>query len=256
MPRADFARGVVRRVVLRQRVVRPLAHLPAGDRRLAVGLRHEPGALHELVLVDVARAVREDLGGAHSDHELRLGILGQEGVVLVDRGHAVEPHALPALEIDEQEPHVRVDEHVPGREVHAVPVVVREGDRALVENAHEAGIAALVRGLRPAFGVGGGDEEHVPRLDERAVALVDRVADRLLLEPIGDPARVEAVLQAAATAVVQVLHAVHRGARPGRSKGALRPGTGAARARGRRGRPPRAPSGHSFRAAGGRASCA
>jgi hypothetical protein len=45
------------------------------------------------------------------------------------------------------------------------------------------GSPPLLRGLRPALGVGGGNEEHVSSLDERAVALLDRVPDNILLEP-------------------------------------------------------------------------
>ena len=76
-------------------------------------------------------------------------------------------------EVDEQHPDVRVLEQVAHRQVHAVAVVVRERDRVLVEHADEAGVAALVRALRPAVGVGGGEEEHVHPLDERAVVVVD-----------------------------------------------------------------------------------
>ena len=46
----------------------------------------EPGfvrVLDEPVLVDVARAVGEDLGRAHADDELRLGILGEQWIVVV-----------------------------------------------------------------------------------------------------------------------------------------------------------------------------
>ena len=75
---------------------------------------------------------------------------------------------------------------LPSRQVHAVPVVVRERDRVLVEHAHESGLAALVRALRPALGIRGREEEHVARLDERAVVVVD-VSRDTLLEPVGEP---------------------------------------------------------------------
>ena len=73
----------------------------------------------------------------------------------------------------------------------------------LVEHAHEAGIAALVRALRLPVLVGGCDEEHVPRLDERAVVVVDPVADDALLDPIGEASRVKAILELAAPFVIQ-----------------------------------------------------
>ena len=67
----------------------------------------------------------------------------------------------------------------------------------LVEHADEARIAALVRALGPTLGVGRGEEEHVHPLDERAVGGVDHgPRQELLVESVGEPPRVEAVLQA------------------------------------------------------------
>src|SRR5687768_7418286 len=56
-----LARGVEGRIALRQDVGRPLARLPHRDGRLAALARHEARRRHALHLVDVARAVREDL---------------------------------------------------------------------------------------------------------------------------------------------------------------------------------------------------
>ena len=137
-----------------------------------------------------------------ANDELRPLVLGQERVVLVDRGDAVQPHPLLALEVDEQQAHLRVREQVPHREEHAVAVVAGESDRVLVEHLDEARIAALVRALRRPVLVRGREEEHVARLDEGAVVGVDRVPDDALLEPVGEAARVEAVLEAAAVLVI------------------------------------------------------
>ena len=111
--------------------------------------------------MDVPRTVREDLGRLDPDDELRLGVLGEQRVVVATRGDAVQPDPPPPLEVDEQQTDVGVDEDVPGGQVHAVPVVRGEGDRPLVEDADEARVAALVRALRPSLGVRGRDEEHV-----------------------------------------------------------------------------------------------
>jgi len=103
---------------------------------------------------------------------------------------------------DEEQPDLRVRKDVAEREVHAVAVVAREGDRPLVEDAHEARIAALVGALREAVRIGGCEEEHVARLDEGAVVFVDRLVHDPFLDAIGQPARVEAVLLAPVAVVV------------------------------------------------------
>ncbi len=140
------------------------------------------------------------------------GILGEQRVVRVDRRRPVQPEPLLAVEVDEEEADARVLGDVAEREVHPVAVPAREGDRALVEHADEAGIAALVGALRRAVGVGRREEEHVARLDERAVAVVDRVVHDPLLDPVGEPPRVEAVLEPAVALVVE-RHGVHHAPR-------------------------------------------
>src|SRR6266516_8215477 len=68
--RDDLPRGIVGGVVLGQHIMGPFALLPLRHRRLAIGLGHEAGPLDQLVFVDVARAVRENLLCAHAPDEL------------------------------------------------------------------------------------------------------------------------------------------------------------------------------------------
>src|SRR5438105_8024965 len=118
-------------------------------------------------------------------------------------GGPVQPHPLSLLEADEEQAHLWVHAYVPRAQVHAVAVVVRERDRALVEHAHEARLTALVRALRLTLGIGGGDEEHVGVLHEDAVALVDRRAgEEALLDPLGETLRVEALLEVPVSLVI------------------------------------------------------
>src|SRR5947209_6124253 len=63
------ARLAARRVVRGEHVARPLALFPFRHRRLAVRLWHEARVLDERVVMDIARTVREHLGGAHTPHE-------------------------------------------------------------------------------------------------------------------------------------------------------------------------------------------
>ena len=53
--------------------------------------------------------------------------------------------------------------------------------------------------------VGGGEEEHVAAFDEGPIAVVDPVAHEPLIDPVGQPASVEAILVGAA-AVVEERH--------------------------------------------------
>jgi hypothetical protein len=78
----------------------------------------------------------------------------------------------------------------------------------LVDDDHEPGVAALVRALWSSLGVGGGEEQHVHPLDEGPILGGDRVVDLDVLEPVGEPPRVEAVLEPACAAVVELGHAV------------------------------------------------
>jgi hypothetical protein len=97
---------------------------------------------------------------------------------------------------------VRVGAEVAERQVHAVAVVAWKGERAIVEHPHEAGIAALVGALRSALGVSGRQEEHVHTLDERALLGADGGAHQALVDAIGEPARVEPVLEVPRVRVV------------------------------------------------------
>ena len=97
-------------------------------------------------------------------------------------------------------------QHVAHRQEHAVAVEVRKSDRARVEHAHESGIAALVGTARQSLDVGRREKEHVAAFDERAIRVADVVDDQALLDAVGQPARVEAILQLAAATVIEVAH--------------------------------------------------
>ena len=86
-----FGVGITGGVLLAEDVARPFPCLPGGHRRAAVLARDEARPPDEPVLVDVARAVGEDLGRLDPDHELCLRVLGEQRVVVRDRGDAVQP---------------------------------------------------------------------------------------------------------------------------------------------------------------------
>ena len=153
--------------------------------------------------MDVARAVGEDLGRPDANDALGAGELGQQGILLVDRRDAVQAQARLAVEVDEEQADAGVREKVAEREEHSVPVVARKRERLVVEHAYEAWVAALVRALWRAVRVGRCEEEHVAPLDERTVLLVDRSVDENLLDPVGETARVETVLEAPAAVVIE-----------------------------------------------------
>ena len=156
--------------------------------------------------MDVAWAVGKYLARLDADDELSLGVVGHQRIVRVDARDAVEPHPIRVREADEEQPDVRVLPQISHRDVHAVPVVVGERDRLLVHDAHESGLAALVRAVRAALFVRRRDEEHVDVLDERRVVLADEVVEQDLFDAVRDPPRVEPVLQLAAAVVIDDAH--------------------------------------------------
>jgi len=79
--------------------------------------------------------------------------------------------------------------------MHAVAVVVRDRQRAIVEHADESGQPALVGAVGLAAGVRRGDEEHRATLDERTVLVGEGHADGDLLQAVGDRPSLADVLQ-------------------------------------------------------------
>src|SRR5256885_16774832 len=92
------------------------------------------------------------------------------------------------------------------RKKHAVAVVVRkrQGDR--IDDANEAGLAALIRAARLTGLVGGSEKEHVERLDECLVGVSDAIDHQPLLDAISEAAGVKAVLQLAAALMIEITH--------------------------------------------------
>ncbi len=72
----------------------------------------------------------------------------------------------------------------------------------LVHHPDEARLAALVGTCGSPLGVGRREEEHVACLDERAVVLADGLGDEQVVDPVGQRARVELVLQRTTSVVV------------------------------------------------------
>ena len=112
------------------------------------------------------------------------------------------------FEIDEQHAHLRIFEGVAHGEIHAVAVVVREGQGLRIEHAHEAGIAALVGAVGAAVGVGGGEEEHVHAFDEGPVVRRDVFVEQALLDAVGEPFGIELALQLAVAFAIELRHGI------------------------------------------------
>ena len=124
--------GIAGRVLCGQGVDRPVGALPLGHR--ASGSRragHEPGPSYELVAVDVARTVRIDGSRPDTDDELSLRILAGSGS---SRSMLAVPSRRirwPRSKSMNSMPTSGIDQDVAGGQVHAVAVVVREGQRVL-----------------------------------------------------------------------------------------------------------------------------
>src|SRR3990167_6493002 len=97
------------------------------------GPGYEARTLDQGVLVDIARAVREDVPDRNAHDELRLGPGRQQWIVGGDRRAA--PGAKPRLplEVDEQQADLARIEHGAERHVHPVAVVAGQRERARIE---------------------------------------------------------------------------------------------------------------------------
>src|SRR5260370_8951452 len=91
-------------IALGQHVAGPIGALPVRHPRRTGPPGHELRPLHQLVAMDVARAVGEDLPNRHPDDELRVWVSRYEVVVLGHGGDAVDAHAVPLFQFVEHHP--------------------------------------------------------------------------------------------------------------------------------------------------------
>jgi len=173
-------------------------------------------------LVQVARAIRKDLACRDAYDEHGPGVLGTQGIIRRDAGRAIHADALRILEIQEQQPDMGVDEYVSPGSVHAVPVVIRNGQSAIVQDADEPGQAALVGAVGVAVGISGSNEEHRTALNERAVLVGECGTNGYLRQPIGDGPRFARILKLAHSSVIHQIVS-HYSARLNAGRSAQRP---------------------------------
>jgi len=93
--------------------------------------------------VHVPVAIDEQALDLNPDDELGFVVLGEQDILLMQRGRAVQPQAPRIFEVDEQHTDFAVFQDVAHRQEHAVTVVARECDRPLVEYLDEPGRSAL-----------------------------------------------------------------------------------------------------------------
>src|ERR1041385_4177943 len=107
-----------------------------------------------------------------------------------------------------------IDEYVSPSSVHAVTVVVRNRQSAIVEYAYEPGQAALIRAIRMATGSRRCDEKHRTTLDERAILVGERRANGYLLQAVSEGPRFTGVLKLPHSIVIHRIVS-HQSSRPG-----------------------------------------
>ncbi len=129
----------IRSVASGERISEDLKSLPRRDRWRVPGLRRIGRMFDELHLVNVARAVRKDFRGHDPNYEYRPRKFRAQRVVFADLRNPIYTYSLRALEVEEQQPDVRVDQYISPRSVHAITVVVRNGKGAIVQYLHESG---------------------------------------------------------------------------------------------------------------------
>src|SRR4051794_21529129 len=120
--------------------------LPGGLDRIAATLRRINRRLDELHLRNIARAVWKDRTRLHTHDQLRADGLGEQRIVAAYRGAAIQAQPpWPLMQVDEQQPDMRVDQEIAEALEHPVAVIVGKRDLAVAGDAHESGRPTLER---------------------------------------------------------------------------------------------------------------
>ena len=110
---AGFLHAAV--VTGRERVVNPVDTLPFRQRRVTALARDVSRRTELLVAMNVARAVHPGLGDRHTHNELGLVIRLDQRIRCLNRGAALQAHAVWDCKIDEQDADLRIGAEVAHR---------------------------------------------------------------------------------------------------------------------------------------------
>src|SRR3569623_794698 len=136
--------GVVIAVTGRQRIAKDVKRLPGRHWRRVIRSWSIHRVFDKLHLVDVARAIGEDLFCRDANYKYRARIFGEQRVIRADLRRAVNPYPLWSFEDQEQQPNVRVDQNISPRSIHSVTVIIRKRKSAAIEDSHEPRQATLI----------------------------------------------------------------------------------------------------------------
>lgn len=108
---------------------------------------------------------------------------------------AVDTDSLGVFKVQEQQPNIWIDQDVAPCSVHAITVVIRNTQSAIIQEAHEPGQAAFIRAVRMAMGISWCDEKHGVTLNKRTVLVGKGCANSHLLQAVRQGPRLARILK-------------------------------------------------------------
>src|SRR5690349_14768840 len=193
-------------IVFGEHVLKVIPAFPFWRRRLVAWarnkriFRYDRGGAGEIW--NVTRAVWEDFArDAHND--FRAMMPGQDFFAFVDRSLASDARAKAlSVEAHEQQPDIRVPVNIAKCPVHVVAVILGILERVGSGDFDKTGIAGAHRTI-DVVPIARRDEKELRLFDELSVLFPEFEMEPMLLQPVGDTAPIEAVLQLTHAIVVE-----------------------------------------------------
>jgi hypothetical protein len=145
--------------------------------------------------VYIAWAVTKNFSHTHPDDQLRLSVLRQQRIVIVNTGDALQAQTMRLLKVDKEHADLRISKQITHRIEHAVTIVTRKDDGLTIDNANKPGIAALLGHGWSALMINARQKEHVAAFNERLMLGREFGEHHARFDIVGKPPCIEAVLQ-------------------------------------------------------------
>ena len=129
----------------RQHFAKFLPLFPDRHRRCVMRARNVHGLFDQPHLMNITGAIRKNAVGSHANDELSTLEFRQQRIGIAQRRFTIlEKEPGRVLEVDKQQSDPRVHKDITKAAIHPIAVIVRKGQRAIINDPHEARQPALV----------------------------------------------------------------------------------------------------------------